>query len=309
MRDIGDEAGLLQQYLDEIGREPLLTKEDEASLGEALERGRRATEELRHHHETLTRQRRAALEELVAQGERSRDRFIRANLRLVVAVAKQWTRSGLGLSDLIQEGNVGLMRAVERFDHRRGFRFSTYATWWIRQGIARGVANSGRLVRLPVRTGDELTRVLREQRRLEERDGRPPPIDSVASACGLPPESVSRLLQLAPSPVSMAEPMGDDGSELGSAIADTMATSPAEAAAAAALPAEVDRLLGLLDATERKVMSLRFGLADDEPWSLEAIARTLDLSPQKVRQSQARSLRILRRAALASPETRELLAV
>jgi RNA polymerase primary sigma factor len=304
-----DDLGLLGLYLAEIGREPRLTKDEETSLAQAIERGRRASEELRGQLEVLTPSRRGALEEAAAEGERCRHRFIRANLRLVVAVARQWNGSGLALADLIQEGNIGLMRAVERFDHRRGFRFSTLATWWIRQAIARAVANNGRLVRLPVRTGEALLRTLKEQRRLEERQGGSPSLAAVASGSGQRPAEVARLLQLAPEPVSLSQTVGEDGRELGAAITDVTATSPADAALGAELSAEVIRLLGLLDSPDREVMSLRFGFTDDEPWSLEAIARALGLSRQTVRQSQARALRTLRRAALASPGARELLAI
>ncbi|HEX2042804.1 MAG TPA: sigma-70 family RNA polymerase sigma factor [Acidimicrobiales bacterium] len=303
------DVGLLRLYLDQIGREPLLTRDEETSLARSIERGRHAAGELRDEGDALTPERRAALEESVTEGERSRQRFLRANLRLVVAVARQWTGSGLALPDLIQEGNVGLLRAVERFDYRRGFRFSTYATWWIRQAIARAAANTGRLVRLPVHTSEALTRVLREQRRLEERQGGPPPLASLAAGSGLRPEQVAHLLQLASEPVSISEPVGDSGGELGAVLADATATSPPDAVVAALLPAEVRRLLDRLPSLEREVMSLRFGFADDEPWSVDAIAGALGLSRQAVRQSQARALRILRRVVSRSPVTRELLAM
>jgi RNA polymerase primary sigma factor len=306
----GSDGGLnaVRLYLDEIRREPLLTKREEEALARTIESGRRAAEELARTDVPPAAQR-AALEEAVAVGVRARQQFIRANLRLVVSVARQWSHSRLPLLDLAQEGNVGLMRAVERFDYRRGFRFSTYATWWIRQSITRAVANSGRLVRLPVHTGDALTRVLREQRRLEEDQGSRPSPESVATAVGLRPEQVSNLLRLAPEPVSLFEPVGESGRELSSVVADTTAASPLDSAAASLIPAEVDRLLAALGSRDRQVVSLRFGLNGEEPWSLDAIGRRLSLSREGVRQSQARALRILRRLALASPETRELLAM
>ena len=310
MGDVNDDESLLRLYLQEIGREPLLTKADEARLAHFIEEGRRAREELtRTEDESMTSDRRAALEELVAASERGRHQFVRANLRLVVAVARHWTGRGLPLLDLIQEGNLGLLRAVERFDYRRGFRFSTYATWWIRQALSRAVANTGRLVRLPAHTGEALSRVLREQRRLTEHEGRVPSIECLAADTGLPAQQVSRLLQLAAEPVSMCAPMGENGQELGAAITDVTAPSPPEAVLTALLPGEVERLLSLLDSLDRKVISLRFGFGGDEPLSIDAIAGAVGLTPSAVRQSHARALRTLRRAAFASPGTRELLAV
>jgi RNA polymerase sigma factor (sigma-70 family) len=302
-----DEVSLERLYLRDIGREPLLTKEEEASLARDIERGRTADEELRRHAAVLTPERRRTLEKLAAVGERSRQRFVRANLRLVVSIARQWTRSGIPLLDLIQEGNLGLMRAVDRFDHRRGFRFSTYATWWIRQAITRAVANSGRLVRLPVHTGEALHRVLQELHRLEDQPGGPPSLNAVAAGSGMRPEQVSSLLRLAPLPVSISEPVGEEGRELGAVLADSSARTPADAALASLLPAEIERLLGVLSPRDRQVVLLRFGLSGDEPRSMDAIGKVLGLSVEVVRQSQARALRALRRAALASPETRELL--
>jgi RNA polymerase sigma factor (sigma-70 family) len=303
-----DGLDLVRVYLRQIEGEALLTKEEEVSLARAVERGRIAAEELARQSETLTPERRRALEELAAEGERSRQQFVRANLRLVVAVARQWTASGLPLLDLIQEGNLGLLRAVERFDWRRGFRFSTYATWWIRQAITRAVANSGRLVRLPVHTGEALHRLLREVRRLEQERGGPAPLDLVAASSGLRAEQVSRLLRHAPEPVSISEPIGDAQYELGTVLADASAPSPADTALAGLLPAEIDRLLGILDADDRKVLALRFGLGGDEPRTLEAVGQALGLSREEVRHSQARALRALRRAAVASPQMRDLLA-
>ncbi len=303
----GSDDELVRLYLREIAREPLLTKTEEASLARAIELGRDAREELDRRAEAPVTARRAALEQLVASGERARQQFVRANLRLVVAVARRWTRSGVPLLDLIQEGNLGLMKAVERFDYRRGFRFSTYATWWIRQAITRAVASSGRLVRVPAHTSEALRRLLGNLHHLEEQPGGPPSLEAVAAGSGLRPEQASSLLRLAPGPLSISEPVGEDGTELGAVLADTTTRSPAETALAALLPTEIDRLLAVLDSRDRKVVSLRFGLDGNEPRSLATVGQVLGLPREAVRQSQARALRVLRRAALASPETRELL--
>ncbi|MGH9222425.1 MAG: sigma-70 family RNA polymerase sigma factor [Acidimicrobiales bacterium] len=299
---------LLRLYLDEVGAEPLLTREDEQALARAIAAGHVAARELQGDLTAIDTERRASLEQTVLTGARARQRFVRANLRLVVSVARQWSRSELPLLDLIQEGNLGLMRAVDGFDHERGFRFSTYATWWIRQAIRRAVANSGRLVRLPVHVGETLARVLQEQHRLEEslRQG-PIPLTALAASTGLAPQRVSMLLALAPQPASISEPMGDSGVELGEVIADSAAVSPADAALARLVPDEVERLLSTLESRDREVLVLRFGLGGDEPWSLDSVGQALGLSREGVRLSQARALRTLRRAIDSSPEIRELL--
>ncbi len=308
MGGTADAVDGLRLYLAEIGREPLLTKSEEECLARAMECGRCAADRLAAERELLLHERRA-LEDAVVAGERARQRFLRANLRLVVSIARQWARSGTPLPDLIQDGNLGLMRAVERFDYRRGFRFSTYATWWIRQAIGQAVANSGRLVRLPVHTGEAVRRVLREQRRLEDDRGGRASLDAVGLALGLQPEQVSTLLRLALEPVSISEPLGEDHHELGSVVADSNAMLPDDAALMPFVSVEIDRLLEALDGRDRQVMVLRFGLDGSDPWSLEAIGLHLGISREAVRQSQVRALRILRRLALASPETREPLAL
>ncbi|MGH9280090.1 MAG: sigma-70 family RNA polymerase sigma factor [Acidimicrobiales bacterium] len=308
MSRTNDDPELLRLYLQQIAPEALLTKEEEQALAQAMEAGVAAARELRDGPVPMPLKHRAALKDTVEAAEHARDRFVRANLRLVVSVARQWTGTDLPLLDLIQEGNVGLLRAVERFDHRRGFRFSTYATWWIRQAIRRGVANNARLVRLPVHAGEALARVMHELRDLEQHpsDGSPV-LEALAVRTGLPAAQVAMLLGQAPAPASLSEPVGEGRDELAAAVADPSARPTADAAIAALLPTEVRRLLAVLDARDRTVMALRFGLNGDEPWSLDAIGRALGLSREGVRQSQARALRALRRAARATPELRELL--
>ena len=299
---------LVRLYLSEIGREPLLSRDEEESLARAMEEGKRAAATLLDGRNALGEADRRCLELAVVEGERARQRFVRANLRLVVSVARRWTRSGMPLLDLIQEGNVGLMRAVDGFDYRLGFRFSTYASWWIRQAITRAIANTGRLVRLPVHTGNALNQLLQEIGQLEGSLGTTPSVESLALATGIPAPKVVKLLQLSHRPVSIFEPVGDDGDELGSLLADVTAASPGEAALASVLPTEVARLLDRLDSGDREIVSLRFGFVGGEPSSLEGIADILGLSQSEVRQRLSRALRVLRRAASASPGLRDLLA-
>ena len=306
MSGAGDAVDGLRLYLAQIGREPLLSRAEEEALARAMEDGRDAAHRLAEAG--LGPHERESLEKVVACGDCARQRFVRANLRLVVSVARHWGRSGIPLLDLIQDGNLGLIRAVERFDYRKGFRFSTYATWWIRQAVGQAVANSGRLVRLPVHTGEAVRRVLQEQRRLEDDGGGRVTPREVGTSLGIPGDQVTTLLRLALDPVSISEPRGEEGNDLGSIVADTSAPPPEERALLSLVSVEIDRLLDALDGRDRQVMSLRFGLDGGEPWSLDAIGFHLGMSRETVRQCQVRALRILRRLALASPETRELLA-
>ena len=291
---------LVRIYLDEIGRHRLLTKEDEARLGALVAAGAEARARL-DGAERVTPAQRRALQREVRAGEAAADEMVRANLRLVVTVAKKYQWSGLPLLDLIQEGNLGLIHAVGKFDHRKGFKFSTYATWWIRQAVSRGISNSARSIRLPEHVANRADAMRRAATRLERDLGREPTPEELASELGWPVEQVEDVAALPAQPTSLDAPVGEDGdASLGHLLADTTAVDPSAAALAALLPADVARLLGTLDTHERQVLELRYGLDRGDPRSLSQVGRELDLSWERVRKIERRALAKLRDAAAES---------
>ena len=242
-----DEEDLVRLYLTDIGQYPLLTKDDEVRLAQQIEAGTEAREELETSEE-LTAARKRELRRASRQGEEAERTFVQSNLRLVVSIAKKYQASGLPLLDLIQEGNLGLMHAVEKFDWRKGFKFSTYATWWIRQAITRGIANTGRTIRLPVHAGDTLARLQKARARLELKLGRPATLTELAAEVEMPEDKVTEALRFAAEPLSLSEPLREDGdAELGDVVEDRSADSPFEVAATALLPDEIARLLAPLE--------------------------------------------------------------
>jgi RNA polymerase sigma factor (sigma-70 family) len=288
------EEDLVRVYLDEIGRHELLTKDDEARLAQDIEAGREARAKLEAPGR-IKRAERRQLEELVLRADQAREEFVQSNLRLVVSIAKKYQSSGLPLLDLVQEGNLGLIHAVEKFDWRKGFKFSTYATWWIRQAIQRGIANTGRTIRLPAHAGDNLLRLHKVRAQLEAELEREPTVAELAKELDLSEEKVTELLLVAPDPVSLAEPVSEDGeTELGDLVEDRNAESPFDAAARALLPAEIDKLLSVLDERERAILSLRFGLDRGEPRTPDEVGELVNLSRERVRQIEARALSRLR---------------
>ncbi len=257
----------VRMYLKEIGRVNLLTAKQEVELAKEMEAG---SEEARHH-------------------------LTEANLRLVVSVAKKYLNRGLSFLDLIQEGNLGLMRAVEKFDYKRGFKFSTYATWWIRQAITRAIADQARTIRIPVHMVDTLNQLARVSRALLEQLGREPNEEELAYGMGITVDKVQELKKISQQPVSLESPIGEEeDSHLGDFVEDKQAIAPLEAASEAMFRNEVEDILATLRPRERRVVQLRFGLVDDEPRTLEEVGRRMGLTRERIRQIEATALRKLR---------------
>jgi len=303
-----DEEDLVRLYLTDIGQYPLLTKDDEVRLAQAIEGGVAAREEMAAT-KTLTTARKRELKRAIKQGDDAERTFVQSNLRLVVSIAKKYQASGLPLLDLIQEGNLGLMHAVEKFDWRKGFKFSTYATWWIRQAITRGIANTGRTIRLPVHAGDTLARLQKARARLELKLGRPATLAELSAEVEMPEDKVTEALRFAAEPLSLSEPLREDGdAELGDVVEDRSAESPFEVAATALLPEEISRLLSPLDEREREILKLRFGLDRGEPRTLEEVGEHFNLTRERIRQIEARAMSKLRHPS-SDTGARDLLAV
>ncbi len=303
----GSDADSMRLYLDDIGRYPLLTKEDEIRLGQTIEAGRIAEAELAQGL-PLSPARQRELQRAKREAGRAADVFVKGNLRLVVSIAKKYQSADMPILDLIQEGNLGLMHAVEKFDWRRGFKFSTYATWWIRQGIGRGIDNTSRTVRLPVHAGDQVRRVLRAKAQLEGQTGQVATTAQLADYLRLDEADVGTLLRYVVEPVSLATPIGADGeTELADVVSDADAPTPFDLVAAHMLSSEVDRLLSSLSHREREILRMRYGLDRGEPRTLEEVGTELHLTRERIRQIERNALAKLRRPP-ADLGARELLA-
>ena len=286
---------LLRRYLQEIGAHPLLTTAEEGELAQAIVEGRRAEHLLAWQpggpDPGIDR---AALAQRVHAGRQARQRFIQSNLRLVVSVAKRYQSAGLPLIDLVQEGNLGLMRAVEKFDHRKGFKFSTYATWWIRQAVTRAIADKGRTIRVPVHMAETVGQVQRSASQLSWILSRDPTVEEIAADSGLTPEKVAEALRVAPDPVSLFASVGDDDAELVDFLADPTADLPAEAAISSFEHRELRSVLRLLNAREQRVLELRFGLDGQRPRTLDEVGKEFRVTRERVRQIEAKALSKLR---------------
>ncbi len=304
-----DDEDLVRLYLTDIGQYALLTKDDEVRLAKAIEAGKIAVGELAVR-EKVTVQQKRELRRTQREGEIAERAFVQSNLRLVVSIAKKYQASGLPLLDLIQEGNLGLMHAVEKFDWRKGFKFSTYATWWIRQAITRGIANTGRTIRLPVHAGDTLARLQKARSRLELKYGRPATLAELSREVEMPEDKVTEALRFAAEPLSLSEPLREDGdAELGDVVPDHSADQPFEVAATALLPEEIQRLLAPLDEREREILRLRFGLdGKGEPRTLEEVGDHFNLTRERIRQIEARAMSKLRHPS-SDTGARDLLSV
>jgi RNA polymerase primary sigma factor len=295
----GPSADLFRQYLREIGRIALLTAVEEVELARRVEAGLFAEEKLNSTPD-LDSQLAVDLDRLVVLGRMAKRRLIEANLRLVVSVAKRYVGRGLTMLDLVQEGNLGLIRAVEKFDYARGYKFSTYATWWIRQAMSRALADQARTIRVPVHVVELINRVIRVQRRLLQERGYEPTTEEVAAHLDLPPVRVSEVLRLAQEPVSLHAPVGEeDDVALGDLIEDGDATSPVESAAFLLLREHLEAVLSTLGERERKVVQLRYGLADGRPRTLEEIGRIFGVTRERIRQIESKTLNKLRDHAFA----------
>ncbi|NUR25665.1 MAG: RNA polymerase sigma factor, partial [Catenulispora sp.] len=290
----GPSADLFRQYLREIGRIPLLTAEQEVELARKVEAGLFAEEKLTAFPD-LASQLAVDLDCIVVQGRMAKRRLIEANLRLVVSVAKRYVGRGLTMLDLVQEGNLGLIRAVEKFDYARGYKFSTYATWWIRQAMSRALADQARTIRVPVHVVELINRVIRVQRRLLQERGYEPGAEEVAAQLDITPERVCEVLRLAQEPVSLHAPVGEeDDVALGDLIEDGDAASPVESAAFMLLREHLEAVLSTLGERERKVVQLRYGLADGRPRSLEEIGSLFGVTRERIRQIESKTLNKLR---------------
>ena len=305
-RTTSDQEDSVRTYLDEIGRYPLLTKDDEARLAREIEAGRSAREVLAGAG--FSRAERRELERAVRLGEQAWRTFVQANLRLVVSIAKRYQSSGVPLLDLVQEGNLGLIRAVDKFEWRKGFKFSTYATWWIRQAVQRGIANGGRAIRLPPQAEDELLQLRRAWGVLEERGEESPSHATLVAESGLSPARVADLLPYLGELISLDTPVDEAGeTRIGDLVPDRSADQPEAAALRASIAPEVARILQALDEHERQVLALRYGLDSGDPRTADEVGALVNLSRERVRQIESRALARLRHPALAA-DSLELLA-
>ncbi|MFI1455781.1 RNA polymerase sigma factor [Streptomyces roseus] len=295
----GPSADLFRQYLREIGRIPLLSAAEEVELARRVEAGLFAEEKLGNSPD-LDLGLALDLDKLVVMGRMAKRRLIESNLRLVVSVAKRYVGRGLTMLDLVQEGNLGLIRAVEKFDYARGYKFSTYATWWIRQAMSRALADQARTIRVPVHVVELINRVVRVQRRMLQERGYEPTAEEVAVHLELTPERVLEVLRLAQEPVSLHAPVGEeDDVALGDLIEDGDAASPMESAAFFLLREHLEAVLSTLGERERKVVQLRYGLADGRPRTLEEIGRIFGVTRERIRQIESKTLNKLRDHAFA----------
>jgi RNA polymerase primary sigma factor len=284
----------VRMYLQEIGQVPLLTAEQEVELSKQMEMGDYAQQciECKQYH---SRQERLHLEQLCMGGNEARQRLIQANLRLVVSIAKKYTSYGLTMMDLVQEGNIGLMRAVEKFDYTKGHKFSTYATWWIRQAITRAIADQSRTIRLPVHMGEAISQVKRTSHKLQQSMQREPTPEEIADAMGISPNKVRRTLEASMHPLSLEMPVGQDGEgRMGDFIEDDRVATPAEAAAASMLREQIEEVLDKLPERERKIIQLRYGLKDGRYRTLEEVGVEFGITRERIRQIEAVALRKLR---------------
>jgi RNA polymerase primary sigma factor len=284
----------VRMYLKEIGKVPLLTGPQEVTLAQRIEAGVHATERL-ESQPYLTEDQRTSVEAVATDGDMAKRQLTEANLRLVVSIAKRYVGRGMALLDLVQEGNLGLIRAVEKFDYTKGFKFSTYATWWIRQAITRAIADQARTIRIPVHMVETMNKVLRVQRSMLQELGREPTVEEVAAKVELTPDRVRDIQRISLEPVSLETPVGEeDDSSLGDFVEDPSAIAPATAAARALLTEAIEEALEELNDRERAVVRLRFGLDDGQVRTLEEVGREFGVTRERIRQIESKTLAKLR---------------
>ena len=285
-------------YLREISRVPLLSASDEVMLAQAIEHGKDALSKLLPA--SLSSEERAKLQHLVERGDAARRRLTESNLRLVVSVAKRYVGRGVPLLDLIQEGNIGLTRAVEKFDWRRGFKFSTYATWWIRQAITRAIADQARTIRIPVHMVETINRLIQVSRRLQQELGREPTPEEIGQVVAMPAERIREIFRASQVPISLQTRVGEeDESDLGEFIADTAAQTPSDAVTHELLREQIEDVLEELTLREKRALQLRFGLEDGRRRTLEEVGADLGVTRERARQIEAEALRKLRHPRLS----------
>jgi len=288
--DTDDTIGL---YLKEVGRVPLLTAEEEVELAQRIENGRFSREELARGNVSLHR--RFELQRMIEDGWLARENLITANSRLVISVAKKYMGRGVPFLDLIQEGNIGLIRAAKKFDYRRGHKFSTYATWWIRQAVTRAIADQGRTIRVPVHMGDQINKLLRVQHQLTQRLGRDPTVEELAQTLEVTPQKVENMIQVARRPLSLETPTDDEeDSVLGDFIQDEEIPAPDDTATYNLLREHLENVLDGLPPREVRILQLRYGLLDGQAYTLEEVGRKMGVTRERVRQIEAQALSRLR---------------
>ena len=288
----------VRMYLKEIGKVSLLSADEEISLATAMSEGMEAKEKLEEAEKNgteLSEEEMKALKSAVKKGERSKQRLAEANLRLVVSIAKRYVGRGMLFLDLIQEGNLGLIKAVEKFDYTKGYKFSTYATWWIRQAITRAIADQARTIRIPVHMVETINKVIRVSRQLLQELGHDPSPEEIAAEMDMPVDKVREILKIAQEPVSLETPIGEEeDSHLGDFIPDEGASEPSEAASFTLLQEQLVDVLSTLTPREEKVLKLRFGIEDGRPRTLEEVGKEFNVTRERIRQIEAKALRKLR---------------
>jgi len=288
--DISDTIGL---YLKEAASIPLLTADEEIYLAKKIERGREAREKLARGG--LNEKKREKLRREIEEGWEAREHLITANSRLVISVAKKYMGRGVPFLDLIQEGNIGLMRAAKKFDYKRGYKFSTYATWWIRQAVTRAIADQGRTIRVPVHMGDQISKMLRTQHQLKQEFGRDPTVEELAEALDVTPNKVEHMIQVARRPFSLEMPIGEEeDGMLGDFIEDHDTPAPDETATNNILRKHLEEMLDTLPPREARILQLRYGLSDGKILTLNEVGRKMGVTRERVRQIEAQALRRLR---------------